>query len=159
MNASNSNLTLLRTEITHRDFQTLVKQLDDEFWIRYPDTQQNFEPFNKLDGQARVVLAIVAGTAAGCGCFRPMKGEPSVAEIKRMYVAPAYRNQGIARQVLASLEQWALQEGFQCARLETGIRQPEAIAVYQRAGYTIIPNFPPYVNVEESICMEKKLVG
>jgi GNAT superfamily N-acetyltransferase len=151
------SIILLRTDVYHADFQVLVKALDAEFWVRYPDTQQNFEPYNKVDDTARVVLALVNGTAAGCGCFRPMTLHTGVAEIKRMYVAPTHRNRGIAGQVLAELERWAREEGFAWLRLETGIRQPEAIAVYQKAGYVLIPNFPPYVGVQESICMEKKL--
>ncbi|MFZ5973236.1 MAG: GNAT family N-acetyltransferase [Bacteroidota bacterium] len=150
---------VIRVTHDHPDFQTLITELDREFWVRYPDVQQHFEPFNKIDGSARVVLAYVATTAVGCGCFRPMNGAPRAAEIKRMYVKPDFRNRGIARKVLQELECWAVEEGFDEAKLETGLRQPEAIATYRKSGYEQIPNFEPYVGVDISICMRKQLVN
>jgi GNAT superfamily N-acetyltransferase len=74
-----------------------------------------------------------------------------------MYVRPDRRGAGIASRVLAELEKWAEEERYTQSVLETGVKQPEAIALYLRSGYTQIPNFPPYVNVEESICMRKSL--
>ena len=59
--------------------------------------------------------------------------------------------------ILQKLEQWAKEEKFVLAKLETGINQPEAIAAYEKSGYVRIPNFEPYVNVKESICMMKGL--
>ena len=139
----------------HPDFHLLISELDKEFWVRYPLTQQNFEPFNKVDESCRVVLVYHNEKPIGCGCFRP-KPEGTV-EIKRMYVQPAFRNRGIAKKVLKSLEEWALSEGFARSILETGDNQPEAIAAYRKSGYQTIPNFPPYEHVKESICMEKIL--
>ena len=78
-------------------------------------------------------------------------------EIKRMYVRPDRRGTGIASTVLSELEKWAREEGYEQSVLETGVKQPEAIALYSRAGYKHIPNFPPYVEVKESVCMKKKL--
>lgn len=139
----------------HPDFKLLIVELDKEFWVRYPTTQQNFEPFNKVDSTCRTVLAYHNSVPVGCGCFRPK--EDGAAEIKRMYTVPAFRNNGIARRVLKALEDWAFTEGFTRSILETGNNQPEAIAAYQKSGYHRIPNFPPYENVIESICMEKNL--
>lgn len=144
-----------RTRFDDERFQALIKELDQEFWVRYPDTQQNFEPYNKVDESARVIIATWSGQAIGCGCFRPRPG--STVEIKRMYVKPSQRGQGIAKILLQQLEAWAISEGYGQAILETGIRQPEAIHVYQHSGYRVIPNFPPYENIQESICMAKML--
>lgn len=150
-------LTFKRTTSNDTDFKNLIVALDKEFWVRYPDTQQNFVPFNYVDERARVVVAYQDGVAVGCGCFRPMN-EELIIEIKRMYVDPAVRGKGIGGKVLLELEGWAKEEGFTKSMLETGVKQPEAIRVYQRSGYTIIPNYPPYENIDESICMMKFLV-
>ncbi|MBL7859620.1 MAG: GNAT family N-acetyltransferase [Cyclobacteriaceae bacterium] len=150
-------ISFLRTRVSNPDFQRLIVELDKEFWVRYPLTQQNFDPFNKVDDYARVILAMDRDLAVGCGCFRAIQ-EPATVEIKRMYVVPVYRNRGIGKQVLGQLEQWAVEEGYSKSKLETGINQPEAIAAYRKSGYKLIPNFPPYVDISESICMEKKLI-
>jgi len=147
---------LKRTRATDPDFKSLVIELDKEFWVRYPETQQNFEPYNKVDLTARVVVAYSKEKAVGCGCFRPM-AEVGALEIKRMYVLPESRGNGVAKLILLDLEQWGMEEGFTHARLETGIKQPEAIAVYKKAAYIQIPKYPPYVEVLESICMAKRL--
>lgn len=149
------NFEFKRTAFDHPDFQLLISALDREFWVRYPLTQQNFEPFNKVDESCRVILVYRDKQPIGCGCFR-QKPEKTV-EIKRMYVQPDFRNKGIAKKVLRSLEEWAASEGFSRSILETGNNQPEAIAAYRKSGYQQIPNFPPYENVKESICMEKVL--
>ena len=130
--------------------------MDKEFWVRYPDTQQNFAPFNYVDETARVIVSYDDDSPIGCGCFRPMKEKDTI-EIKRMYVVPSFRNRGVGKMILQSLETWAKAEGFHRAKLETGIKQPEAIAAYEKSGYFRIPNFEPYVNVVESICMMKQL--
>ena len=83
--------------------------------------------------------------------------EKNVIEIKRMYVARLFRSRGVGKMILQKLEQWAKEEKFVQAKLETGIRQPEAIAAYEKSGYVRIPNFEPYVDVKESICMMKQL--
>jgi len=145
-----------RTSASDPDFQKLIVELDKEFWVRYPDTQQNFAPFNYVDDSARVIVVYQDHQPVGCGCFRPMK-ESKTAEIKRMYVDPAFRNHGIGKIILQELELWAIEDGFEIAKLETGIKQPEAIAAYEKSGYLRIPNFPPYVDVKESICMMKQL--
>ena len=145
-----------RTTAADLDFKSLIVDLDKEFWVRYPDTQQNFEPYNKIDLSARVVVAYLNHKVVGCGCFRSM-GEDRTLEIKRMYVVPELRGKGIAKIILRELEQWGREEGFTHSKLETGIKQPEAIAVYKKEAYIQIPNYPPYVDVAESICMSKRL--
>jgi len=149
-------ITYKRTKSVDPDFQKLIIELDKEFWIRYPDIQQNFTPFNQVDESFRVMIAFDDSIPMGCGCFRPMI-ENNTVEIKRMYVVPAYRNRGIGKIILSQLEDWAKEENYKISKLETGIRQPEAIAAYKKSGYSHIPNFPPYVDIKESICMMKNL--
>lgn len=78
-------------------------------------------------------------------------------EIKRMFVEPQSRGKGLAKRILLELERWAAEDGFLMARLETGIKQPEAIGLYERMGYTRIDNYPPYTGFTTSICMEKSV--
>jgi GNAT superfamily N-acetyltransferase len=85
------------------------------------------------------------------------RNEPYVAEIKRMYVAPAVRGRGIGRQVLQELEAIASHLRANRIVLETGLRQPDALALYRRAGFVEIPLFGEYVDSPLSVCMEKIL--
>jgi len=78
-------------------------------------------------------------------------------EIKRMYVLENRRGEGIASVILRELEKWALELGYGKCLLETGKKQPEAIRLYQKNGYGIVPNFGQYQNMENSVCFEKNL--
>jgi GNAT superfamily N-acetyltransferase len=149
-------ITFQRSDSSNPDFKNFCEELDKEFWLRYPDSQHNFEPYNKVNEFARIIVVYDEKTPIGCGCFRPAK-EYNAIEIKRMYVRPERRGAGIARMILTELEIWAGEEGYEQSILETGIKQPEAIALYSRSGYQLIPNYPPYVDVTESICMKKPL--
>lgn len=100
-------------------------------------------------------MAYVEGEAAGCGAVRRLEGAD--AEIKRMYVAPPLRGLGIGREILNALEVEARSLGVMRIVLETGARQPEALGVYQRAGFTRIPAFGEYVDSPLSVCMAKEL--
>ncbi|MFC5833862.1 GNAT family N-acetyltransferase [Nonomuraea insulae] len=79
-------------------------------------------------------------------------------EIKRMYVIPSHRGSGVARSLLAAAEQAARELGAARVILHTGDRQPEAIRLYEREGYTRIPIYPPYTSMTYSTCFEKPLV-
>jgi GNAT superfamily N-acetyltransferase len=78
-------------------------------------------------------------------------------EIKRMYTLPERRGKGIASVILTALEKWALELSYTKTVLETGKRQPEAIALYEKSGYRLIPNYGQYTGVENSLCFEKLL--
>lgn len=78
-------------------------------------------------------------------------------EIKRIFVSPEYRGRNIGALVLAELELWAGEIGFAECILETGHRQQAAIRLYQREGYTVIPNYDQYAGVDSSVCMKKQI--
>ncbi len=82
------------------------------------------------------------GTPVGCGALRPL--EPGAAELKRMYVVPAARGQGISRLLLVALEAEAADRGWTTLRLETGTRQPAAVGLYTAAGYRPVEAFGHY---------------
>ncbi len=102
------------------------------------------------------VVARLNGQAVGCGAIRPFK--PGVAEVKRMYVEPAARRQGISRRILAKLENIAQESGYVALILETGLKQPEAIALYSSSGYQRVECYESYAHDPLSICFEKRLV-
>jgi GNAT superfamily N-acetyltransferase len=86
-------------------------------------------------------------------------GTRRTAEVKRMYVVPAARARGLARQVLAHLERTAAEAGAEAMILETGLAQPEAIALYESSGYTRIPSFGYYKDEPLNRCFAKALPG
>jgi len=93
--------------------------------------------------------------AVGCGALVPMD-EYSV-EVKRMFVAREERGVGIATMILDELERLAREFDYDAMRLETGDKQPESIALYGKAGFYRIPNFPPFENDPSAVCFEKKI--
>lgn len=148
-------LTITHTSYFNPDFKKLIELLDKEYMIRYPYFTNFTNPYNILDEQARVILVYDNTTPIACGAFRPVDNK--TIEIKRMYTLSPFRNRGIGKQVVRELEQWARSEGFSVSILETGINQPEAIATYEKSGYVRTAKYPPYVDVQESICMKKSL--
>lgn len=148
-------MEISRTDSENIDFQTLVRMLDIELAIRDGDEHSFYAQFNKLDSIKNVVLAYQNENAVGCGAYKNYDDE--TVEIKRMFVPLENRGKGIAGAVLQELEVWAIENGFKHAVLETGLKQPEAIRLYEKSGYKIIPNYGQYVGVENSVCMKKKL--
>ena len=137
--------------------EALIKKLDKDLWERYPTEQGFYSQFNKLPKDACVVVAYDGKEAVGCGAFKPFNGHEKSVEIKRMYVNESVRNKGIGLRILNALEKWAVEKGYQTAKLETGDAQPEAIRLYKKAGYERIDNFEQYIGVESSLCFEKIL--
>jgi putative acetyltransferase len=148
-------ITLKRTNSDDPDFISLVSLLDKDLAIRDGEDHSFYNQFNKIDKIKHVVVFYENDIAVGCGAFR--EKESDSVEIKRMYVHPDHRKKGIASQVLAELERWAAEIKYPYTVLETGKKQPEAIALYQKSGYSIIPNYPPYENMDNSVCMKKTL--
>jgi GNAT superfamily N-acetyltransferase len=148
-------IRLIRTNSGNSDFRELVVLLDNELAEKYGSEQSFYAPFNKIDSLRNVVVAYKDDKPAGCGAFKFYSD--GIAEVKRMYVHPDCRNKGIAAQVLTELEQWAHELQYHTCILETGKKQPAAIRLYEKAGYTLIPNYGQYKNASYSICMEKML--
>ena len=146
-------ITFVKTDAKHQDFQNLVKLLDADLLIRDGEIHHFYAQFNKVDFIKNVILAYAVEEAIGCGAIK-MYDEQTM-EIKRMFVKESHRNQGIAAKLLTHLEDWAKEIGFQKCILETGNNQPEAIRLYQKCNYQIIPNYGQYEGVETSFCFEK----
>ncbi|UYQ65371.1 GNAT family N-acetyltransferase [Streptomyces peucetius] len=135
----------------------LVRDLDADLAARYSD-----EPCTggaHIHPQIRFLLAEVDNRPVGCCALQPFPPPATAAELKRMYVAPEARGRGIAARLLAEAERTATTLGHTEIRLETAVHQPEAIALYTRAGYAPIPNYPPYQHKTLSRCYAKPLHG
>lgn len=148
-------LQLVRTNSGHPDFVDLVKLLDAELRIRDGDDHAFYSQFNSIAIIRHVVVAFEEGKAAGCGALKEFG--PGVLEVKRMFVMPEARGKGIAGRILNELEKWAAELSCHTCVLETGKNQPEAIALYHKHGYHVIPNYGQYQHVENSVCFEKKI--
>jgi putative acetyltransferase len=125
--------------------------------LRIKDGEEHdfYAQFNKIDKINHVVVYYSNNEAIGCGAFKEF--DSNTVEIKRMFVHPDYRGKGIASTVLKELEIWASESDYTNCVLETGKNNPEAIALYQKSGYQIIPNYGQYENVETSVCLKKSI--
>lgn len=146
---------LIRTDSNNNDFIALVKELDADLAGRDGSDHSFYAQFNKISTIRHVIVAYQKGEPLGCGAMK-MHAADSM-EIKRMYTTPRSRGNGIASKILAELEKWAAELSFKKCVLETGKRQPEAISLYKKNGYRIIPNFGQYAQIENSVCFEKEL--
>ena len=148
-------LKIIRTDFENPDFAALVKLLDAELAERDGSEHAFYSRFNKIDALKQAIVAYVGELPIACGAIKQL--EPGVMEVKRMYTKPEYRGKGIAAKILAELEKWASELSCSKCRLETGKRQPEAIALYTKNAYHVIPNYGQYLDVENSVCFEKNL--
>lgn len=150
-------IRLHRTDSSNGDFQSLVVLLDKDLAIRDGEDHAFYNQFNKIVNIRHVVVCYDVDIPVACGAFK--KYDKDAVEIKRMFVLPAYRGRGLGGIVLQELEKWASELGYPSCILETGKKQPEAIALYKKTGYAIIKNYGQYENVENSVCMKKILSG
>jgi putative acetyltransferase len=148
-------IIITRTDSDNPDFLELVKSLDADLAKRDGEEHIFYAQFNKIDKIKHVVLALEDGKSLGCGAIKEY-GADSM-EVKRMYVAPERRGKGIATKILTELETWARELTYAKCILETGKKQPEAIGLYRKNGYNVIPNYGQYAGVENSVCFEKVL--
>ncbi|MBO0359285.1 GNAT family N-acetyltransferase [Hymenobacter sp. BT186] len=148
-------LRLVRSTSENPDFRTLVALLDQDLAIRDGADHGFYAQFNKIDKINHVVVAYQDEEPIGCGAFKEFA--PDAVEIKRMYVLPAHRGQGVAGAVLAELERWAQELEYAACVLETGKKQPEAIRLYEKSGYKLTPNYGQYVGIDNSVCMRKSV--
>lgn len=146
-------INLIRTNSDNSDFRELAALLDKDLQIRDGAEHSFYAQFNKIDTIRHVVVAYENENAVGGGAFR--EHSASAAEIKRMFVRPEFRGRGIAGKILTELESWAKELNYSECVLETGVKQPEAIRLYQKNDYKIIPSYGQYLNVENSVCMGK----
>ena len=148
-------IEIIRTNSENPYFIELVRQLDKSLAILDGDEHAFYAQFNTLEKIKYALVAYTNEMPVGCGAIR--EKHKGAVEIKRMYVVPEKRGLGIATTIVKALEIWANELSFDTCVLETGKRQIEAVNLYKKLGYSIIPNFHPYENMDNSICFEKKI--
>lgn len=148
-------MKIVRTTSTNQDFIALVALLDADLAIRDGEDHSFYNQFNKISQIKHVVVAYENDKPLGCGAIKEY--DSNTMEIKRMYVSSECRGKGIASKVLSELESWTTELGYNKCILETGYKQPEAIALYKKRAFRLTTNYGQYAGVENSLCFEKKL--
>ena len=149
-------IDIIRTNSRNKDFIELVKLLDADLAIRDGEDHAFYDQFNKIDTIKQCLIGYKNNKPIACGAIK--KFEFNTMEIKRMYVLPKHRGKKIAQKILSELENWAKELGIEKCILETGKKQPEAISLYKKCGYTFTPNYGQYTGIENSVCFEKFLI-
>lgn len=147
-------MNIIKTTTIDSNFCQLEKLLDAELRSEYPDTIDQFTPYNKFIKPIKAIIIQKADQTIACGAMKELENH---IEIKRMFVHPDHRGKGLSKIILSELEKWAKSLGNQYAILETGKKLFKPIRLYQSSGYHIIPNYGPYIAIEDSVCMKKQL--
>jgi len=148
-------IKLVRTNSENIDFINLVKDLDAFLKITDGDEHEFYNQYNNIDVIKHTVVAYLNNQPVGCGALKPFDIESI--EIKRMFTQSEARGNGIATKILQELEAWAKELNYKSCILETGFRQIEAIALYKKNDYQLMPNYGQYMNVVNSLCYKKHL--
>jgi putative acetyltransferase len=146
---------LIKTTSDNPDFRLLVAQLDAHLAGIYGEEQDFFTQHNKVDAIKHVVVVYLEDEPVGCGGIKAYSDTEM--EIKRMFVQPEQRGQGIASDILTVLESWAKEMGYAETILETLVVKESVIAMYARNGYALVPNYGQYIGVDSSVCMRKAI--
>lgn len=153
------NVEIARGSLTDAVSRELIAALNAELRGAYPEpgaTHFQLDPEEVAPGRGVLLIVKRLDQAVGCGALRLLDSE--TAELKRMYVTPEARGQGLGRRLVAALEAEAQALGASRLVLETGIRQAAAIALYRATGFQPIPAFGEYcLSPETSVCFGKDL--
>lgn len=146
-----------RTNGKNKDFIENCRRLDADLDQRVGKEIQRskYEKYNQLDKINEAIVVYENNVLVGAGSIRQYD-EISV-ELKRIYVSPDYRGQGIGTELVSLLIGWAKESGYQRMLLETGEKLTGSIALYKKLGFERIPNYGPYENMKESLCMAKDI--
>jgi len=138
------------------DAIALVDELEEHLASLYPAESRHGYSVEKLIAQG-VTFCVLRDKGAPAGRGGVQLFGTDYGELKRMYVRPHFRGLGFGKLLLNYLESYARTKGVKTLRLETGIYQAEAIALYERAGFRRIPPFPPYKEDPLSVFFEKRI--
>lgn len=155
-------ITVRHEDAAAADAQLLIKELTDELSDIY-QVDLSSGGFSAEDVSIKgsaFVVARIDGIPSGCGAYKPavLDDGSSAAELKRIFVKKDKRRLGIAQRILSELEDAARKDGYKTMVLETGDRQPEAVALYIKAGYEQFPPFGRYASQPWSRCYKKSLL-
>lgn len=150
-------LTILPANPNCSVIQELIVELDSYLAALYPpESNHGLDIIALLHPSVTLFLARLDNEPVGCGALKLFL--PDYAEVKQMYIKPSFRCKGIGKQILHEIEMSAKRANVRVLRLETGIYQPEAIALYEKFGFYRIPPFGDYKPDPLSIFLEKNLV-
>jgi len=138
------------------DARALIEELEAHLEPLYPSASRHGYAVEKLIAE-NVAFFLVRDddVAAGCGGIKLVGTE--YGELKRMYVRPQFRGRRFGELLIDHLTEYARRHSINTLRLETGIHQQAAIALYERVGFVRIPPFGPYTDDPVSRCYEKRL--
>jgi len=148
-------LTFKHANSVNPDFISMVRKLDAELAVIDGEEHAFYAQYNKIDKLKNVVVAYWNNVPIACGAIKPF--DSVTLEVKRMYTLTDFRGKGVASSVLNELEKLAAELGYKRCVLETGVRQPDAIRLYEKNGYCSIPNYGQYAGIENSRCFEKNI--
>ena len=154
------DVTISRERPDEPDAAALIEELEAHLAARYPeDSRHGFTIQRLIDTDVHFFVLRVDGEAAGCGGLLLVTDEDDepYAELKRMYVRPAWWGRGYGRRILVHLAEHARDHGISLLRLETGIDQAQAIGLYESMGFRRCDPFGPYRDDPLSPCYELRL--
>ena len=149
---------IVTSDLSGSAAQALLRELDQYLARQYRAYDPDFYGMRAAEltvPRSGFWVAQVGEQAVGCVAVRPFT--EAIAELKRLYVQPAFRKRGIGQMLLATAEVAAIAWGYTHLCLETGAAQPESIRLYSRAGFQAVPCFGKYVD-PESRCYQKRLL-
>ena len=145
------------TDGLDKDFAYLCNELDkslDEL-VGNKFARKPYIQYNQRDDIRDVIIAYGADELIGCASYKKFDSE--TVELKRVFVMPQYRGQGISKKMLSELERRAKAQGYKKMILETGELLVASMHLYKSFGYEIIENYGQYIGMANSICMSKSL--
>lgn len=150
-------MEFIRTDGTNKDFIENCRLLDMDLDRRVGRQikREKYQKYNQLDEIREAIVVYEGNKAVGGGAIRRYDAE--TIELKRVFVHNEYQGQGIGSRLVSLLIEWAVELGYQRMILETGELLAESCAVYKKLGFRVIPNYGPYVNMPESLCMARDL--
>lgn len=146
-----------RTGGQDKDFMENCRLLDQDLDRRVGKVikRDKYKQYNQLNKVQEAIVVYQGGQAIGGGAIR--RYDDKTAELKRVFVRPEFQGQGIGSKLVSLLMEWAAELGYRRMILETGALLAESCAVYKKLGFQVIPNYGPYVDMPESLCMGRDL--
>ena len=150
-------MDFIRTDGKNKDFIENCRLLDMDLDRRVGKKikRDKYTQFNQLDEINEAIVVYEGSKAIGGGAIRRYNDE--TVELKRVFIHTEYQGQGIGSKLVSLLIEWSIELGYKRMILETGELLAESCAVYRKLGFKVIPNYGPYVNMPESLCMAKAL--
>ena len=147
----------VRTDGKNEDFIENCRLLDMDLDRRVGRQikREKYQKFNQLDEIREAIVVYDHGRAVGGGAIRRYDDENI--ELKRVFVHNEYQGQGIGSRLVSLLIEWAAELGYRRMILETGELLAESCAVYRKLGFAVIPNYGPYADMPESLCMAREI--